>query len=160
MNKIRNEYARPARSADLIGWREWASLPDLGIDAIKAKVDTGARSSSLHAHKIEFFTRDDQPYVRFRIHPQQRTSRGEVTAEAALLELRNVRNSGGTVDRRPVIETRVALGRHMWNIELTLTARDDMGFRMLLGRQAVRGKALIDSGRSFVLGRPTARKTE
>lgn len=139
-----------AATAATIGWREWVSLPDLGVHAVKAKIDTGARSSALHAFDVEQFERSGRAMVRFQAHPIQRNDDYIVTAEAALLEERLVRNSGGQAEMRPVIETAVQVGGVMWTIELTLTNRDDMGFRMLLGRQAVRRRYLVDPGRSFL----------
>ena len=139
-----------------IGWREWLQLPDLGVDWLKAKVDTGARSSSLHALDVEEFERDGERWVRFAIHPQQRSAATTVTAEAPLLESRAVKSSNGTSEVRPVIQTRVRLGGVERLIEVTLTRRDDMGFRMLLGREALRGAFAVEPDRSFVTGRPPA----
>ena len=137
-----------------VGWREWISLPDLGVDWVKAKVDTGARSSSLHAFNLEEFTRDDADWVRFEVHPWQRSVRNSSIVETALLEWRSVRSSSGSAERRPVIRTTVSLGGQMHPIDLTLTRRDDMGFRMLLGREAVRKRFLVNPGRSFLAGKP------
>lgn len=137
----------------VIGWREWVALPELGIGAIKAKVDTGARSSALHAFDVELFRRRGVWMVRFKVHPLQRDSRRTVALETELFDERNVRNSGGRLELRPVIQTTVALMEERWPIELTLTNRDAMGFRMLLGRQAVRGQFAIDPGRSFLGGK-------
>jgi hypothetical protein len=134
----------------VIGWREWVTLPALGIEATKAKIDTGARSSALHAFNLERFERDGKTIVRFQAHPIQRNDSDVVTAEAALLEDRVVRNSGGQEELRPVIETPVQVGDAIWMIELTLTNRDQMGFRMLLGRQAVRHRYLVNPGKSFL----------
>jgi hypothetical protein len=140
----------------LIGWREWLALPALGIGAVKAKVDTGARSSALHAFDIELFQRDEQPMVRFRVHPWQRTNESVIEAEAPLAGQRLVRNSGGSESLRPVIVAEVELAGRRWPIELTLTSRDAMGFRMLLGREAVRRRFLVDGGRSYLLGKRPA----
>ncbi|MBD2113700.1 MULTISPECIES: ATP-dependent zinc protease family protein [Cyanophyceae] len=139
-----------AATAAIIGWREWIALPTLGVQVIKAKVDTGARSSALHAFAVERFERTGRAMVRFNAHPIQRNDDYIVTAEAALLEERMVRNSGGQEELRPVIETLVQVGGAVWAIELTLTNRDEMGFRMLLGRQAVRRRYLVDPGRSYL----------
>lgn len=134
----------------IIGWREIVALPNLGISEIKAKIDTGARSSALHAFHIQKFQHDNQEMIRFQIHPYQRDSKQTVTTEAKLLEYREIRNSGGEAQLRPVILTNVELGGKQWEIELTLTNRDVMGFRMLLGRQAVRNRFLVDPGKSFI----------
>ena len=137
----------------VIGWREWLALPDLGIEFIKAKVDTGARSSALHAFDFETFERQGQPMIRFKVHPLQRDSSLTVSGEAPLVELRTVRSSGGHESLRAVIVTQVELLGQRWPIELTLANRDVMGFRMLLGRQAVRRRFVVDPGRSFRGGR-------
>ncbi len=137
-------------SLPIIGWRERLILPDLGISGIKAKIDTGARSSALHAFDIQLFTRGCQEMVKFKVHPYQRNTEDTVITEAELLEHRNVRSSTGHHQLRPVIKTIVKLGNQQWPIELTLTNRDVMGFRMLLGRQAVRQRFLVDSGKSFI----------
>jgi hypothetical protein len=134
----------------VIGWREWIALPDLGIDRIKAKVDTGARSSSLHGYDIRRFKRRGVSWVRFRVHPVQRDHRVMVEAEAKVVGQRKVRTSSGHDSLRWVIETDAMVGGKRWPIEITLTRRDAMGFRMLLGRQAVRGEFLVDPSRSFV----------
>lgn len=139
----------PART---LGWREWVALPDLGVEAIKAKLDTGARTSSLHAFGMVRFEEDDRPMVRFEIHPRQRSDTGSVEVEVEVVDERWVRNSGGTRELRPVIETDIRVGDDRWTIELTLTRRDEMGFRMLLGRQALRRRAVVDPGTSYRAG--------
>ena len=152
--------AKPSRKAPLpaIGWREWVALPDLGIPEIKVKIDTGARSSALHAFDIRMFRRGERRMVRFKVHPYQRDGARTVASEAELLDLRRVRNPGGRVELRPVVRTAVELFGGRWPIELTLTNRDAMGFRMLLGRQAMRGRFLIDTGRSFLAGKAKGRR--
>ncbi len=142
----------------VIGWREWLELPDLGIRRVKAKIDTGARSSSLHAFDVRPFERDGKQFVRFRVHPLQRENRKSVEAEAEVLEYRKVKSSNGQTSRRPVIVTTVEALGEVWQIELTLANRDEMGFRMLLGREAVRGRFLVDAGSSFYGGGPTRKK--
>ncbi|MEA5465676.1 ATP-dependent zinc protease family protein [Leptothoe sp. PORK10 BA2] len=137
----------------LIGWREWVMLPELGIDRIKAKVDTGARSSSIHALNIEQFETEGGQKVRFHIAPVQHDDSKLVQAEATLLCQRLVTDSGGHQEQRPVVLTTLSLGGSIWPIELTLTNRDEMGFRMLLGRQAIRDRCLVDPGNSFLLRR-------
>lgn len=136
-----------------LGWREWLALPELSVGRVKAKIDTGARSSTLHAFDVHRFERDGRPWVRFRVHPIQRSTRESVEAEAPLHDERLVRDSGGSEQLRPVISTTVEVNGDRWRIELTLTNRDAMGFRMLLGRQAIRGRFVVDAGRSYLLGR-------
>ncbi|NES70710.1 MAG: ATP-dependent zinc protease [Okeania sp. SIO2D1] len=134
----------------IIGWREWIALPEIGITRIKAKIDTGARSSALHAFDIETFEIDGKPRVKFKIHPKQRNTNKIVIAEAELIDERNVRSSSGQAELRPVILTEINLMQKKWQVELTLTNRELMGFRMLLGRQAVRGVFLINPGKSYL----------
>ncbi|QDZ41398.1 ATP-dependent zinc protease [Euhalothece natronophila Z-M001] len=138
----------------VLGWREVVTLPELNIPKIKAKIDTGARSSALHAYHLEYDSKQGEKWVYFWVHPYQRNTEITIEAEAKLLEMRNVRNSGGVAQLRPVIETVVKLGEREWLIELTLTNRDVMGFRMLLGRQAVRSLFLIDPGHSYLQSQP------
>ncbi|MDH3208022.1 MAG: RimK/LysX family protein [Gemmatimonadota bacterium] len=133
----------------LLGWREWVAFPDLRVRNIKAKLDTGARTSSLHAFRMHRYVSDGQEMVRFEVHPVQRSRASSVEVEARVLEERKIRNSGGGVEVRPVIETMLELAGRQWPIELTLTRRDEMGFRLLLGRQALRGRVAVDSGASF-----------
>ena len=151
-------HAEQAR-LPVIGWREWVGLPQLGIKSIKVKVDTGARSSSLHAFDLEEFDRDGEKWVRFNLHPVQRKKEPVVMAEAKVLEYRYVRSSSGKAARRPVILTDVELLGIAWSVELTLANRDEMGFRMLLGREAFRRRFLIDAGKSYYGGKPN-RKTK
>lgn len=143
---------RPA--LPIIGWREWVSLPEFGVKRIKVKVDTGARSSSLHAFDIHPFKRGGHEWVRFQVHPVQRKSIKSVEVEAKVLEYRSVRSSSGKASLRPVIVTTVELFGTNWPIELTLASRDEMGFRMLLGREAIRRRFLVDPGKSYYAGRP------
>ena len=150
--------ADTSEALPVLGWREWLALPDLGIPHIKAKVDTGARSSSLHAFEIETFDRDGRTFVRFTIHPRQRSVTRSVRVEAEVLDFRTVRSSSGKATRRIVIVTHVALLGRTWPIELTLANRDAMGFRMLLGREAVRGRMLVDPGKSYHNGRPKRKR--
>jgi len=137
----------------VIGWREWLTLPALGIPVIKAKVDTGARSSALHAFDVEVFVENGREMVRFNVHPFQRDNDTNVSAVAELFDRRSVRSSEGHESMRPVILTPVELMGQQWLVELTLTRRDTMGFRMLLGRQAVRRRFQVDPGRSYFGGR-------
>lgn len=152
------EKPRSARVLPTIGWREWVSLPDLAVPPIKAKVDTGARTSSLHAFDLREVVRDGQAYVRFVIHPEQRRSEPAIEVELPLVTRRPVRDSGGREESRPVVVTTIELLGRTWPIELTLTRRDAMGFRMLLGRQAIRGRFVVDPGSSFRAGRRPRKK--
>ncbi|MGW8282510.1 MAG: ATP-dependent zinc protease family protein [Gemmatimonadota bacterium] len=138
----------------VIGWREWVGLPDFGIASIKAKVDTGARSSSLHAYDMRRFRRNGTDWVGFEIHPIQRNSNVSIDAEAPILEYRSVRSSSGKAAVRPVIVADVELLGLRWPVELTLASRDEMGFRMLLGREAIRQRFVVDAGKSYRGGRP------
>lgn len=133
----------------VLGWREWVALPQLGIAALKAKVDTGARTSALHAFGVE---RLAGGRVRFRVHPAQNHDESEVVAEAELVDERIVRTSGGHSELRPVVHTQVTMGAFAFGVELTLSNRAMLGFRMLLGREAIRGRFLIDPQRSYCSG--------
>ena len=134
----------------LIGWREWVGLPELGVAWVKAKVDTGARSSSLHAWDLR--VDEGVGVVRFAVHPFQHDDSFTVPVTASLVAVRDVRSSNGDVERRPVIATRAVIGGVIAPIELTLTNRDEMGFRMLLGREALRRRFFVEPGRSFLGG--------
>ena len=142
----------------VIGWREWIGLPDLDVEPIKAKVDTGARSSSIHAFGIERHQRGAREYVCFRIHPLQRSSKRSVLVEAEVLEHRIVRSSNGQRSLRPVVLIEIELMGLRWPVELTLANRDEMGFRMLLGREAIRGRFLVDAGKSYYGGTPSKKQ--
>ena len=141
-----------------IGWREWVSLPELGIKSIKVKVDTGARSSSLHAFDLFEFERDGDRWVRFKVHPDQRTAKRTILAEAKILDKRSVRSSSGRAAIRPVIATQVQILGQIFVAEVTLANRDEMGFRMLLGREAFRNYFLVDAGGSFYGGKPKRKR--
>lgn len=137
----------------IIGWREWVRLPELGIERIKAKIDTGARTSALHAFSIDRFQEDRKDKVRFAIHPIQKNSSKVIVSVADLVDVRWVTDSGGHKEERYVIRTKVCLGNTEWPIEVTLTNRDSMAFRMLLGRTAIRHKFYVDSAKSYLIGR-------
>ena len=141
------------------GWREWVQLPELGLRNIKAKVDTGARTSALHAFEVRPFEEDGRHRVEFKIHPNQRDNETVVVCVADVVDERTVRDSGGHKEDRWVIETPVKIGKQTWPIELTLTARDDMIFRMLLGRTAMRGRVVVDPSRSYRAGKRLKKKT-
>ncbi|OUX07921.1 MAG: hypothetical protein CBE00_03335 [Planctomycetaceae bacterium TMED240] len=142
----------------IIGWREWLSLPDLGVPRIKAKIDTGARSSSLHAYDIEQFQQEGCSLVRFKVHPIQRREQMEVCCVAEVHDIRSVRSSSGEATDRIVIQTTASWLGQEWTIDLTLADRSQMGFRMLVGREAMRGRMLVDPGRSYFGGRPKRKK--
>jgi hypothetical protein len=148
--KPKKAPARALRGKPVVGWREWAVLPDLAISRIKAKIDTGARTSSLHAYDVAVMRRQGREYVRFKVHPLQRNQRKIVTCEAPLVEWRQVTDSGGKRTLRPVIETRIMLGAREVVAEVTLIARDELGFRMLIGRQALKRGWIVDPARSFM----------
>lgn len=143
---------RPGTPGDLplIGWREWLALPELGIDAIKAKIDTGARSSALHAFGFHRELEDGVDIICFRTHVRRREGRPATECRAELLDMRSVKSSNGTVEHRYSVRTLASLAGQEWPIELTLTDRAEMRFPMLLGREALRNRFLIDPGRSFV----------
>ncbi len=144
-------------SSLIIGWREWVSLPELGLPAIKAKVDTGAKTSALHAFRIKRITHDGRDSVHFYIHPLQKNSTLVQECIAPILDQREVTDSGGHKELRYVIESRLSIGKFAYNIEMTLTARDDMRFRMLLGRQGIRPSMLVNASESFLLKRLKAK---
>lgn len=148
MAKVRRKKALP-----VIGWREWVALPELGLDRLKAKIDTGARSSALHAFNVRTYTEDGVTWARFDVHPMQRGG-PTVAVTAEVIDMRHVRNPGGRREHRPVIRTPVTLLGQTWDIDVTLTPRWGMNFRMLLGRAAVRHHFLVDPGRSFFGERP------
>jgi len=142
----------------VIGWREWLALPELGLPAIKAKADTGARTSALHAFYVERFKQGRKDYVRFGIHPLQRRNDLALTCTALLTDQRQVSDSGGHREYRYVINTPVRLGDHEWSADITLTNRDAMLFRMLLGRNAMEGRLVVDPNASYLLGKLPAKR--
>jgi hypothetical protein len=138
------------RKKKIAGWREWVALPDLHIKRIKAKLDTGARTSALHASKITPFTKDGAAYVRFVVHPIQRKKRPTSTCVALVIDHRRIMDSGGRSEERYIVRTTLSIGQSQWPVELSLTNRDQLGFRMLIGRQALRLRCVVDPSRSFV----------
>jgi hypothetical protein len=138
---------------DMIGWREWVGLPDLGIDEMRAKIDTGARTSALHAVDHEYFKLDGVRWVRFSV-PASAGGRLR-RIEAPIADERDIRNTSGVAERRIIIETTVLLGRHHWHIEASLANREKMEFDLILGRTALRKRrVLVDPGKSFIAGKP------
>lgn len=138
------------RKLGSIGWREWVTLPELGIENIKAKIDTGARTSALHAFALRPFTENGRDRMAFDIHPVQHNIDVVMTCVADIIDKRWVTDSGGHSEERFVIQTPMTLCDQTWPIEITLTERDSMLFRMLLGRSAIRKRFLVNPGRSFL----------
>ncbi|MDG2293846.1 MAG: RimK/LysX family protein [Methylophilaceae bacterium] len=154
-SKSKTVTNQPLNQTQLLtfGWREWVKLPELGLPAIKAKVDTGARTSALHAFNLRPFTENGIQRIEFSIHPKQKDSQTIVTCQADILDKRIVSDSGGHKEERWVITTMLAVGEHQWPIEMTLTARDHMKFRMLLGRTALENRAVVDATTSYLAGK-------
>jgi len=138
----------------LVGWREWVGLPDLGIRYLKAKIDTGAKTCSLHAMHIKIVEQDGMRYARFHTSPVQGRSHALVLCQAPLVDVRDVTNSGGQTETRYVIHTHMRFRDHSFDCEMTLTERGDMAFQMLVGRNALRNRFIVDSGGSFLQGKP------
>jgi hypothetical protein len=141
----------------ILGWREWVALPELAIPALKVKIDTGARTSALHAFTLDTFYVKRRRRVRFGVHPLQRKTRLEIFCEADVVDERWVSDSGGHRERRLVIVTPIRVGDHEWPVEITLTNRDSMLFRMLLGRTALCHQFCVDPSRSYVYGKSLPR---
>jgi hypothetical protein len=135
----------------LVGWREWGTFPEIGNEKVKMKVDTGARTSCLHAFKIKPFQKNNQKWIRVWFHPEQESDR-EVVCEFPIFDRRDVSDSGGHRTKRYVIKTPIIMGGKQFDIELTLTNRDNMKFRMLLGRRALEGRFLVNSAKSYLTG--------
>jgi hypothetical protein len=142
----------------LVGWREWVALPDLRIRHVKAKLDTGARTSALHAFLSERYTERGAPWVRLHVHPRQRDVRTTIVVDAPIVDERTVSDSSGNRERRIVIVSTLALGAGRWPIEISITNRDSLRFRMLLGRTAISSHLIVDPERSYVLGKPRTRR--
>jgi len=144
----------------VLGWREWVDLPDLELGRIKAKVDTGARTSCLHAFELEPFEQDGQPWIRFKVHPIQKDDGLVIQCHAPVCDQRPVTDSGGHTEQRYVICTRMRIGNWDQAVEMTLTGRDNMRFRMLIGRTTLKaGGFLVNSGLSYQTGRRRKKKS-
>jgi hypothetical protein len=144
---------KTSHSNTLTGWREWVSLPDAGVDWIKAKIDTGARTSSLHAFDIVEFDREGENWVRFRVNPWQDTNADATFVECPIHDRREIRSSSGHAQQRLVVLLAIRLVDRLFVAEVTLSNRDEMGFRMLIGREALRRGFIVDPARSFLGGR-------
>jgi len=145
---------KPRKTPTVIGWREWVTLPDLGGAVIRAKVDTGARTAALHAFGLEIFEKEEREYARFAIHPDHRSPGPAMIVETPVLGHRTVRNPGGRSEERPIIRTKLVMGGYRFTAEVNLTRRDMMGIPMLLGRQTLRRRFVVDPGRSYLVGQP------
>ena len=144
-------------TSSTVGWREWAALPELDIPAVKVKIDTGARTSALHALNIERIKVNGSDRVRFDVQPLQRNRTVIIPTEAPLVDMRKVSDSGGHVERRFVISSMLELGSMKHEIEITLTERNSMLFRMLIGRTAIAENVLVDPSASYLCGRMSTR---
>jgi hypothetical protein len=153
MDTFDNIKAKDTHALPTLGWREWVSLPELGIEKIKAKIDTGARTSALHAFAITPFQEGKQQKIRFAMHPLQKNTQEVITCTADVIDKRWVSDSGGHREERYVIHTPIIIGKEYWSIEITLTERDTMLFRMLLGRSAIKRRFVVNPDRSFVTKR-------
>ena len=149
---MKSAVNRKIRSPLIIGWRERVSLPEFDVQRIKAKIDTGATTSALHAFRPQFSQRDDGEWISFEIHPRRRSQKDAVRVDAKVSTYRYVRSSNGTRELRPVITTKISLGEDVWEVEITLTNRYLMAYRMILGRSALRGRFIVDSSRSYQFG--------
>lgn len=155
-NRLRKRKSRQPQV--ILGWREWVTLPDIGIDAVHAKLDTGARSSALHIVDLETFRHLKQRWVRFWVDPDAKHPDRVFECEARIVDERVVKNSGGRGELRVVIRTAIEIAGRRWPIDLTLTNRSEMRFRMLVGREAMRDRVLVDPMRSDLAGVPESRR--
>lgn len=145
---------KPIRKKPIIGWEEWCAFPELGLPAVKAKIDTGAKTSALHAYDLEPFEKDEKKFIRFKVHPIQKNREIFRICEAPVIDFRHVTSSNGEREKRYVIETTFNLGDTAFVCNLTLTTRFGMKFRMLLGKEALKkGHFLVDPSKSYVLGK-------
>ena len=154
MGGVPGQTYETTRAATVVGWREWVRLDSVGVPWVKAKVDTGARTSSLHAFDLQTYDVDGRAWVRFDVHPWQATAEDAVTVELPVHDRRTVRSSSGHEETRYVVLVQLVLGHRSVEAEVTLTDRDEMGFRMLVGREALVQGFLVDPAASYVGGRP------
>ena len=147
----KGKAARSQRA--VIGWREWAAFPDLGVERINAKIDTGAKSSAIHALKVREIDIDGEAHAAFFLHPLQGRGKPQIACCEPIVDRRVIRSSNGQEEARLVIRTRLAMGDRVWKIELTLADRDAMGYRLLIGRDALGRKYLVNPAASYALGR-------
>ena len=140
----------------ILGWREWVALPDLGIAAIKAKLDTGAKTSALHAWDLDLRTVDGRRGIRFRVRPMLGDEDDSVVCEAPISDRRWVTSSSGSRELRYIVSTDLQIGPTSWPIELSLTNREAMEFPMIIGREAMRNRLIVDPRASFRAGRNPA----
>ncbi len=134
----------------MVGWQEWVALPEFGVEKLRAKLDTGAYLSSLHAEQIRMITRDQADWVQFRVVQARNQVSDDVLLEAKLIDYKNIRSSSGHVEARPVVATLIELAGHCWPIELSLTCRASLEFRLLLGRSVIANRCLVDCSRTHV----------
>lgn len=149
-NQQKDQLLKPTKNYQEIGWREWVNLPELGITRIKAKIDTGARTSALHAFSLKLMVENGKNRIKFDIHPLQHNTNEIITCIADVVDKRLVTDSGGHQEERYVIQTPITIAGQTWPIEITLTERENMLFRMLLGRNALRKRFIVNPGRSFI----------
>lgn len=145
--------ARKRAAPPLVGWREWVGLTELGAPRIKAKIDTGAKTSAIHAFRVAVVKRGGVEYAEFYLHPNQKRRQPEIFCSAPVIDRRSIKSSSGQVEKRLIIRTRLSIGGREFPIDLSLANRDSMGFRLLLGRDALRRRFLINPGASFLLGK-------
>jgi len=136
----------------IIGWNEWCQIPKLGLHAIKAKIDTGALTSAIHAFDIKKYSRQGRDFVSFKVHPLQKNNELHVQCRAPIVDIREVMSSNGHKESRYVIETELYMGDKNWTIEMTLSNRDPLRYRMLLGRNALAGTSLLSRNYSLFNG--------
>jgi len=139
----------------LVGWREWVLLPEMSPVPMKAKIDTGARTSALHAFGLSVSMRNGEPWAQFEVHPMQRSRARASQVVTPIVGYKKVRSSTGHSEERPVVRSVIMIGNRKFAINLTLTSRDEMGFRMLLGRSAIRRRFWVDASRSYLHAAPS-----